>query len=144
MTQHNRYVSTAFSLEGVRFSPDTRFVAYISVESGRNEVYVQPFPASSQGKWMVSKGGGTQAVWRRDGKQLFYISPDSKVMAVEVTISPEFKAGIPKALFSAPVYGGGDHRLGHRYDVTADGTRFLITTLSQEASPITVVLNWTK
>jgi serine/threonine protein kinase/dipeptidyl aminopeptidase/acylaminoacyl peptidase len=142
------YLQTESSASEARFSPDSRWIAYMSDESGKKEVYVRPFPAASGGKWMVSKGGGTQPLWRRDGKELFYISADSKLMAVEVAAaSGTFQAGIPKALFAATLAGGGIVANDTRYDVTADGKKFLINSLPTETtsappSPLTVVLNW--
>jgi Tol biopolymer transport system component len=141
------YLRTGFYDSQGRFSPDGHFIAYTSNASGKNEVYVQPFPDSSTGKWLVSKGGGVQPRWRRDGKELFYISADSKMMAVDVTTSPTFRAGIPKVLFSAPIWGGGSVQNVTRYDVTADGKRFLINSVASEdgaaaVAPMTVVLNW--
>jgi hypothetical protein len=129
-------------------------VAYTSNSSGQNEVYVQPFPVAAGGKWQVSQGGGGQPRWRRDGKELFYISADSKVMAVPVgttatATTPLFTPGVPKALFAAPIWGGGTTTNVTRYDVTADGQKFLInalptdTTTAASPTPITVVLNWT-
>ena len=141
------YLRTGFYDSQGRFSPDGQFIAYTSNASGKNEVYVQPFPDSSSGKWPVSKGGGVQPRWRRDGKELFYISADSKMMAVDVTTNPTFRAGIPKVLFPAPIWGGGSVQNVTRYDVTADGKKFLINTVASEdgasaVTPITVVLNW--
>jgi WD40 repeat protein len=142
------YLQTESSATQARFSPDSRWIAYMSDESGKSEIYVRPFPAASGGKWMVSKGGGNQPIWRRDGKELFYISADSKLMAVEVAAaSGTFQAGIPKALFAAPIWGGGAINNVTRYDVTADGKKFLINSLPTETtsappSAITVVLNW--
>jgi hypothetical protein len=95
-----------YNVEGVRFSPDTRFVAYISDESGRKEVYVRPFDPSSgfgDAKWQVSKEGGLGLIqWRRDGKELYYLTPDGGVMAVDVVTTPLFRSGSPKLLFRAP------------------------------------------
>jgi len=143
-----RYLQTESNVIQARFSPDSRWVAYTSDESGKREVYVSPFPAAPGVKWMVSKGGGDQPRWRRrDGKELFYISPDRKMIAVEIsTASGAVQPGIPKALFAAPVYGGATLNTT-RYDVTADGQKFLINSLATEtnsapSSPITVVLNW--
>jgi Tol biopolymer transport system component len=137
-----RYLQTDANESHARFSPDGRFVAYTSDAAGVSDVYVQPFPVPSGGKWKI--GSGSQPHWRRDGKELFYISGDSKVMAVDVTTTPAFKAGTPKALFAAPIMAGA--RFVSRCDVTADGKKFLITTVPEEsnsaASPITVVLNW--
>jgi len=124
------------------FCPNGRWLAYVSDESGRAEVYVRPFPVSA-GIWPVSTGGGTQPRWRRDGKELFYLSPHGKLMVVEVNAGDRFRAGAPKALFQMrlPVDFGW---LSGNYAVTADGQRFLVTTPAGEAaSPsITVVLNW--
>jgi len=142
------YLKSEFTESQGRFSPDGHFVAYSSNSSGKREIYVQPFPNPQGGKWIVSKGGGGQPRWRRDGKELFYISADSKMMAVEVSTAPVFKAGVPKVLFPAPIFGGGNTNNVTRYDVTADGKKFLINSVLPEASapalsPITVVLNWT-
>jgi Tol biopolymer transport system component/predicted Ser/Thr protein kinase len=138
-----RYLQTDANESHARFSPDGRYVAYTSDAAGVSDVYVQPFPVASGGKWKI--GSGSQPVWRRDGKELFYISADSKVMAVDVATTPAFKAGTPKALFAAPIWAGA--RFVSRYDVTADGQKFLITTVPEEtnaavSAPITVVLNW--
>jgi Tol biopolymer transport system component len=145
-----RYLQT--TLGQTQFSPDGRFVAYTSDETGKSEVYVRPFPRASDGKWVVSTNGGTQPRWRRDGRELFYISADSKMMAAGVTTAPVFKkSGDPKALFTAPVPGGGTDISNFinpcRYDVTPDGQKFLIdAVVTDEAAirplPITVVLNW--
>ena len=96
-------------------------------------MYVQPFPVASGGKWKI--GSGSQPRWRRDGRELFYISPDSKVMAVDVTTTPAFKAGTPEPLFTAPTWAGA--RFVSRYDVTADGKKFLITILPGENPVVT-------
>jgi hypothetical protein len=142
------YLKTEFNETQGRFSPDGRFVAYVSDASGRYEIYVQPFPAASGSKTVISTAGGISPRWSGDGKELFYISADSKMMAVEVSTSPIFKAGIPRPLFQAPIWGGGTFHNVARYDVTADGKRFLINSVTPDAAPsapapITVVLNWT-
>jgi Tol biopolymer transport system component len=140
------YLTTEFNEHQGRFSPDGRFVAYTSDVSGRNEIYVQPFPEASHGKWVVSSGGGVEPRWRHDGRELFYISADSKMMAVEVTTSPTFQVAGSKVLFQAPIWGGGAVNNVTRYDVTADGKKFLINSgaaeVEAQAAPITVVLNW--
>jgi serine/threonine protein kinase/WD40 repeat protein len=143
-----KYLATEFNESQARFSPDGRYVAYSSNNSGRNEIYVQPFPNAAEGKWVVSVEGGSAPRWRRDGKELFYISTDSKLVAVEVSTDPVFtKKGVPKALFSVPIYGGGGTTNVIRYDVSPDGQKFLINAErspanSADVNPITVILNW--
>jgi serine/threonine protein kinase/WD40 repeat protein len=141
------YLQSQFSQSQAQFSPDGRFVAYTSDETGRSEIYVRPFPNASGGRWLVSTNGGTQPRWRRNGKELFYISADSKMMAAGVTTTPEFKKlDDPKAMFPVPVLSGGSAFNVFRYDVSRDGQRFLIDASATEKAaarpPITVVLNW--
>ena len=123
------------------FSPDGNWVVYQSNESGRNEVYVRQFHPSGGaggGKWQISIDAGVEPRWPRRGKEIFYIRPDNVLMAVEVKTGAGFEAGVPHALF--PMRPAGVHR----YDVTADGQRFLVSTRAEEAisTPATVVLNW--
>jgi len=123
------------------FSPDGRFVAYQSGESGRAEIYVQTFPDGA-GRWQVSNGGGTDASWRGDGKELYYRSPDQKLMAVDIrTTGSELEAGIPKPLFPVAVRTGNAR---NKYMPSRDGQRFLIDApLGRESmTPTTIVLNW--
>jgi serine/threonine protein kinase len=137
-------VRTEFAETYARFAPDGRWIVYVSNESGRDEVYVQPFQAPSAGgtistteRFLVSRGGGTFPSWRGDGRELYYISAVGKVTAVEIATSPTFQAGIPQPLFQLPanVHGG---------DVSPDGKRFLVgIPLSENMpTPFTVVLNW--
>jgi Tol biopolymer transport system component len=124
------------------FSSDGRFVAYVSTESGRSEIYVQTFPDGA-GKWQVSNGGGVDPSWRGDGKELYYRSPDQKLMAVEIrTAGGELEAGVPQALFAVRVQPGASR---NKYVPSADGQRFLFDApLGRESlSPTTVVVNWT-
>ncbi|HUQ90114.1 MAG TPA: hypothetical protein VM120_00450 [Bryobacteraceae bacterium] len=123
------------------FSPDGSFVAYTSNESGRFEVYVQTFPNPERG-WSVSTNGGTEPRWRRDGREIYYLSADRQLMAVTVSAGPSF--GVPKALFQTQVAGESSFARTH-YVPSNDGQRFLINTPSGDppANPITVVLNWT-
>jgi len=136
------FVQGSFAARAAHFSPNGRYVAYASSETGRYEIYVQTFP-EHLGKWQVSTNGGTEPSWRRDGKELFYLSPDHKMMAVEVnTDSANFQAGIPKSLFQVQLVDGFLWR--NRYVVSADGQRFLILSPTGETAgnPITVVVNW--
>jgi eukaryotic-like serine/threonine-protein kinase len=122
------------------FSPEGRWLAYASNESGRFEVYVQPFPGPG-GKWQVSTAGGNHPRWRRDEKELFYVAPDGKIMAVELRAGPAFEAGTPQPLFATLL----KNMPGPPYDVSSDGQRILLNRpLGEESSPpITLVQNWT-
>src|SRR5215813_3127910 len=137
------FLQTEFNERFGRFSPDGRWIAYASDESGDWQVYVQNFPAGG-GKWQVSTNGGSFPAWRRDGKELYYVSPDKKVMAVDVKgAGGTFERGVPKALFDLKV--SSFVSIQARFAVTADGQRFLVNnTIGENASsPIAVVLNWT-
>jgi Tol biopolymer transport system component len=139
-----------YNQSDAQFSPDGRWIAYLSDESGRSEIYVRSFDesspdgkpaatASGAGHLILSKNGGTSPRWRRDSRELFYLSPDGSAMAVDVTASGVFHAGIPRVLFKVPQ--------GTRFwDVSEDGSRFLIAVPSGESSsapaPFTVVSNW--
>lgn len=129
-----------------RFSADGHWIAYSSDESGREEIYVRAFEAPSDagssavqrsvtGKWMVSRDGGTSPLWRRDGKELLFLSRDATVMSAEVDTHGAFRAGIPKPLFKAPT--GVDF-----WDLSSDGKRFLMPAPSAGSPPFTVVMNW--
>jgi len=143
-------VSSEFNEANARFSPDGRWFAYASNATGSVEIYVRPFnpeaapgaPLSVGGQVMVSKGGATfgGAVWRADGKELFYLAPDGSMMSVAVTTEPTFSvSGLPKPLFKvAPNI--------LFFDVSRDGERFLMPVpegVGAAAPPYKVVLNWT-
>jgi hypothetical protein len=131
----------------VRISGSSLLTARIADDSNEAttyQVYVMGFPKPG-GKFQVSTSGGSQARWRRDGKELYYLSPDNKLMAVEVkATATTFAAGPPRELFQTRITRGGFHFLS--YDVTADGQRFLINTVLEAAGPppITVVTNWAR
>ena len=130
------------------FSPDMRWIAYTSSESGRNEIYVRPFlasglseaPALGEGKWQISNDGGAEPKWRADEKEIIFQSPPQGTIKMAVDIQangPVFKAGVPHRLFTAPFDFG--------WDVTGDGKRFLLAIPpgeKQAETPISVVLNW--
>jgi serine/threonine protein kinase len=137
------FLKAPSTLRNGQFSPDGKWVAYASNESGKWEIYVTSFP-DARGKWQVSTSGGEQPRWRADGKELFYLSSDSKMMAAPVTTGGRFDAGTPVALFQATPrqwITSGDIFV---YDVSRDGQRFLINTSVKhaEAAPMSIVLNW--
>jgi Tol biopolymer transport system component len=128
----------------LRLSPDGRWIAYVSRETGQDEVYVCPFPTAEGRAKMISVGGGVEPKWRRDGKELFYLARNRNLMTVSMTSGDTLTAGPPRALFmtrariSRTMYAGRN-----QYDVTADGQRFLMNVPVEAAStPITVVVNW--
>ena len=132
---------TRFSEMFGGFSPDARYVAYSTDESGQREVYVQDFP-EARNKWQVSTKGGTQPFWSGNGKEMFYRAPDARIMSVSVKTTPEFEAGVPQPLFQARF---ANIPARAHYRPTPDGQRFLVLApLRQETiPPTTVVLNWT-
>jgi eukaryotic-like serine/threonine-protein kinase len=137
------FLKAASTLRTGRFSPDGKWVAYASNESGKWEIYVTSFP-EAHGKWQVSNAGGIQPRWRGDGKELFYLSPDDKLMSVSVKTGANFDAGTPAALFQSSPREFGATSEQFFYDVTKDGQKFLINTqLKSAKTPISVVLNWT-
>ena len=139
------FLQSNFNEDHAQFSPDGRWLAYTSNESGRYEVYVQSFPQAG-GKYQVSTGGGLAPRWRRDGRELYYIAPDAKLMAVAIRGDTTLEAGQPAALFQTNIHEAGGYVASDKqqYDVAADGQRFLINTPVEGAAsaPLTVVLNF--
>ncbi len=136
-----------FSQLSPSVSPDERWIVYQSAESGRNESYVQSFPAPGGGKWQISKDGGLFPRWGRDGREVVYYAPDGRLMAVPIAGTTALEIGTALPLFEPHLLNGPNNvsNFRHQYDVTRDGQRFLLNVpLEQSASsPITVVLNWT-
>ena len=136
------FLRTRFNEAAPRFSPDGNWLAYMSDESGRYEIYVQPYPGPG-GKWQISTEGGSEPVWNRNGGELFYRSGD-KMLAVDIATQPGFAAGTPRMLFEGR-YQTAPFPIAN-YDVSPDGERFLMlkTAEQAEAAPtqINVVLNW--
>lgn len=136
-------VKSQFVERWARVSPDGRWLAYTSAETGPDEIYVQPFtPEAAAGtgaKWLVSKGGGGRPIWRPDGKVLFYLSATLQVMAVDIDTSKGFQTGAPQRMFAAPPAA-----LTVGWDLDPSGKRFLFIALPGAGSvvPFTVVLNW--
>jgi Tol biopolymer transport system component len=147
------FLATQFNEGLAQFSPDGRWVAYNSNESGTADIFVRPFSPDASGgagaKWLVSKGGGANPRWRPDGKQLFYANIGLGFMAVDIDTSKGFQSGTPRRLFATPpplptqrgwTSGGFDTS----WDVAPDGKKFLFVTTPSAGRPeaFTVVLNW--
>jgi len=146
------FVKTQVAAYDGQFSPDARWVAYTSKESGREEVYVVPFDAakvlnagagsanaSARGKWLISTSGGHCPRWRKDGKEIFYFSPDNKMMAVGV----ELRDNSIELQTSRPLFTTIPAEFFSPYDVTPDGGKFVINTPNVQNTPLTLVVNWT-
>jgi Tol biopolymer transport system component len=136
------YLQSPFNEQNGVFSPDGRWIAYVSDESGRDEVYVQAFPLSSE-KRQISTSGGSEPIWRKDGTEVFYVAADRNLMAVPVKASgATFEPGSPKPLFQAPGQPSTYNR--RTYAVGGNGQRFLLTRPVGDvpAIPVTVVVNW--
>jgi DNA-binding winged helix-turn-helix (wHTH) protein/Tol biopolymer transport system component len=133
------YLQTPFNELHGQVSPDGRWIAYTSDESGNWEVYLQTFPTPG-GKRVVSIGGGGEPLWRKDGRELYYLASDGTLMAVDITNGPSLQVGRPRALFRAPITAD---LLTYRnqYAADADGQRFLFDSPG-EREPINVVVNW--
>jgi len=133
------YIQTEFDEGGGRFSPDGKWIVYASDESGRSEVYVRPFPGPG-GKLLVSASGGSMPVWRRDGKEIFYLGVDRELMAARVNQNGSM-LGIDVA---HPLFQTNTESFFPSYDASVDGQRFVIVTSTPQKlpSPITVVVNW--
>jgi len=127
-----------------QFSPDGKWVAFVSNESGRLEIFIQPFPGHGD-KLQVSVNGGIQPRWRADGQELFFLAPDNRLMAVPISFDPSKPPAIgqPASLFSAQLSGAPQGFTVRSYSVSRDGQRFLMDTPSETTVPVTMILNWT-
>jgi Tol biopolymer transport system component len=134
-----------------QFSPDGHWVAYTSKESGRAEVYVTPFdsaqvmasgneatPLTTHGKWQIGTSGGQYPRWRGDGKELFFLGTDNRVMAAEV----DAKGGSFQVGAVTPLFAAFTQDAATPFDVSADGKRFLIVSVPEQSSPLTLLVNW--
>jgi serine/threonine protein kinase len=137
------YLQTSFIEAHAQFSPDGKWIAYVSDQNGRADVYVESFPRGS-GKWQISTAGGDQPQWRTDGKELFYLAPDRNIMSVSVSNSDGLSFGRPVALFQTNMTLTGISDDRNSYVPTADGQKFLVSQLVDVANsqPWNVVINW--
>jgi len=144
-------LQSRFAEGNAEISPDGHWIAYQSNDSGRNEIYVRPFPNVNGGRWQISNAGGTRPTWARSGHELFFVAANSTaLMAVAVQLAPQFSYGNPIALFDTSKYFlSGAVSNGRTYDVSGDGRRFLLVTnpdagnsTTPTSATMTVVLNW--
>jgi eukaryotic-like serine/threonine-protein kinase len=136
-------IKTPASELNAELSRDGRWLAYQSNESSRDEVYVRPFPSVGEGRWQISTNGGRTPLWSHDGREIFYVAADNRMMAVSLDTKTVFAAGEARALFDAAKYVTST--LGRAYDIARDDKRFLMTTSAipaGEANRIAVVQNW--
>ncbi len=134
------YITSQFGDSVPRLSPDGKWLAYNRAHLTRPDIFIQGFPAAGE-RWPISTAGGSQARWRRDGRELYYMNPDAKVMALEIRASGgSLEAGLPQELFTVRQKMGG----GWQYDVSPDGQRFLVNQplMDESEEPLTIVLNW--
>ena len=138
-------VATPFRERSPALSADGKWLAYASDETGRFEVFVRPFPDVASGKWQISSAGGSNPRWSRDGRELFYLSPEQRIMVAEVSTTPAFEASVPKPLFLARLLFPGVNIRSY-YELSPDGQRFLL--VSPEPGDVlagsSVIVNWTK
>ena len=137
--------SPKFEERAASLSPDGRFMVYQSDESGRDEIYVRPFPKSEDGRWQLSTAGGEEPLWSRGGREIFYRSPSREMMVVPVAATPSFTQEAPRVLFATKEYA---RTPGNRaYDVTPDDQRFVMLRPVADSTPrppaqLVFVDNW--
>jgi len=133
------FVASEFDESSPALSPDSRWLAYISDETGRNQVYVRPFPGSG-GRWQISTDGGTEPLWAPDGRGIYYRTPASELMRAEVQTRPAFVVGARRRLFSTAAYVGSP--VSRMYALSPDGSRFVFMKGEASARQLIVVVNW--
>ena len=124
---------------GGTFSPDGKWIAYMSIESGQTNVFAAPFPGPGE-RVAISTAGGRSPKWRGDGKEIFYLADDGKMMAVPIRTAATIEAGVPVPLFEARAKS----QPGWAYDVTPDGQKFIVVSRvsEREVPPFAVIVNW--
>ncbi len=140
-------LAAEFNEWNAEISPDGLWLAYQSDASGQNEIYVRPFPNVEGGRWPISRGGGTQALWGRAGRELFYLSLSGQLTAVPIRPNPSFNPGNPEVVLEQAYWFRAGKFVGRTYDISPDGTRFLMieaSSPSAEAEPMQLILvqNW--
>jgi Tol biopolymer transport system component len=132
------FLQTRSHEHAAKLSPDGRYIAYVSDETGRDEIFVRPFPAG-EGKWPISTNGGKQVRWRRDGRELFY-THEAALIGVSLQTAPDFRPGVPVPLFSNPAFQVPAYEAN--YDVAPDGQRFLVPDWLGGTRKLHFVQNW--
>ena len=134
-------LATEFAERNAEISPDGRWLAYQSNASGQNEIYVRPFPNVEDGQWLISSGGGTRPLWAPDGRELFYLAPGPRLMAVGIQTEPSFAPGNAEVVFEGRYFGG---LFGRSYDISRNGERFLMIKESAgvDSTEFITVINW--
>jgi serine/threonine protein kinase/Tol biopolymer transport system component len=138
------FANSTFNEAGGKFSPDCHWVAYQSDDSGRFEINIAPFPPTGGTPFQISRNGGTMPQWRDNSKELYFVSPDSKLMVVTLTFPGKtVESSAPTSLFPLKILGGGGNIIRPQYDVSHDG-HFLVNSPMEDANstPITLLLNW--
>jgi eukaryotic-like serine/threonine-protein kinase len=137
------YIKGPSVVKNAQFSPDGKYVAYATNETGDWEIYVSPFPEASS-KWQVSRGGGEEPRWRGDEKELFYVSPDGKLMATTVKLGASFESMMPVPLFQTRRRQKISSQDIFTYAISEDGNKFLFNTLmdQRETPPLSIIRNW--
>lgn len=141
------FLGSEFEEYQAQLSPNDRWLAYVSTESGRDEIYIQTFPDGAS-KWQISTAGGVSPRWSQSSGELFFVAPDSKLVAVAVRGEDEPEFGSPEVLFEVDLRGGATPRPGIRaqYDVSPDGQRFLVNRLigTSGGGEIRIILDWSE
>ena len=136
-----QYIHSEFQLNTARFSPEPnpRWIAYYSTETGRGEIFIQPFPDPNK-KWQISTAGGSGPRWGPGGREIYFLAPDNKLMVVDLkTTADGLQPSTPRVLFEMPAL---EKSMNTPYDVTPDGKRFLVLAIPKRTSPLTVISNW--
>jgi serine/threonine-protein kinase len=133
---------TTMHADNGELSPDGRWLAYQSNESGQNQIYVRPFPNVDAGRWQISTSGGTRPAWARNGRELFYLDTVNAMTAVPVQATSTFNAGTPKKLFDGRDFAAT--AAVRDYDVSLDGQRFLMIKDPTSTPSMVVVVNWSE
>lgn len=138
------FIQSPFDKAQARISPDGRWIAYTTNDSGMYQIVVQSFPDPNEGKWQITAQGGIEPKWRHDGRELYYLAFDGKLMSVTVKADRTFVAGAPTALFETPLtVNRGQAPRDRRYDVAADGRFLIAVPVTTGSAPLTAVVNWT-